>query len=51
MTLDYSGSLVLTVGNIPETAIAEVFSIQEILSFVGFVFFMISALLFFRGRL
>ncbi|CAK9006214.1 unnamed protein product [Durusdinium trenchii] len=29
MTLDYSGSLVLTVGNIPETAIAEVFSIQE----------------------
>lgn len=29
MTLDYSGALVLTVGNIPESAIPEVFSIRE----------------------
>ena len=35
MTLDYSGSLVVTVGNIPETAIPEMFTVQKILAKTG----------------
>ena len=37
MTLDYSGALVLTVGNIPEATISQIFRLQPMLEANGAV--------------